>query len=233
MAKVQQDGAKQPAVKKALWTNYSVIWRFHERLCGQTPLDPEMIANWLDARKPTVKPPGAKSIEQIQAEIAEGLASAELPEDIEERVSLGFRRSNGELVMSGHTIRAHFKDCARIVSKQFVGKVEGESTLGWKVTNGLYTVESLIPILRDGKPLRESDGVLEKAVHAMTPRGPRNSLKRFEYVQNVEMRFTLQVLCGIRRSDLETIMQYGAVHGYAGERSEQEGRYTFELSDAQ
>ena len=49
------------------------------------------------------------------------------------------------------------------------------------------------------------------------------------------MDFTLLVLTAkgnkpsVAEEDLHTLMEYGGVHGYAGERSDGEGRYRFTL----
>jgi hypothetical protein len=35
----------------------------------------------------------------------------------------------------------------------------------------------------------------------------------------------------VTRHDLERVMSYGGVHGYAGERGDGEGKYTFNLEE--
>lgn len=223
--------AKPKAIEKPkhLWSRYRVKWTFPNNLCGSIPKDPNVIEGWLNARRPKVKQPNSKSIPEIQAEIAETLINQETPEDELDRSWLTFQRINNEIVMRAATVRAHFKDCARIVGKQFVGKISGESGLGWKITNGLYVEEYFIPVLRDGKPVTEISGSMDKNLHVMTARGPISALKRIDFVTNVTMTFTLRILAGISMSDVETIMQYGAFHGYAGERSESEGRYLYTI----
>lgn len=216
---------------KQLWTAHRVQWSFDGKLCGQTPKNVEMVNSWLMARRPEATPPQARSIPEIQAEVAASMANEETVEEVEQRSWLGFQAQNGQLVMRGATVRAHLKDCARIISKMYVGKVKGESTLGWKIVNGLYVKEYWVPILRDGIPVTVPDGYMDKAVHVQTRQGPMNALKRIDFLQGVTMTFTLQLLCGLKHSDIETIMQYGAIHGYAGERSEAEGRYVYEFEE--
>jgi len=216
--------------EKALWTRLQVTWEFPGRLCGSVPKDKELIKNWLEARKPDAVPPNARTIEEVQAEVAGTLANEESDESIEQRTWLTFQRVDDALVMRGATIRSHFKDCARIVGRMFVGKVQGESGLGWKITNGLYCEEYWVPILRpDGQPALQIDGSMDKTVHAQTRQGPISALKRIDFLTNVRMVFTLKLLCGLKVSDVETIMAYGSVHGYAGERSDGEGRYTYSI----
>ena len=216
---------------KALWMQYQVTWEFPGNLFSSTPKNPDLIEPWLQARKPKAIPPNARSIDQVQAEVVSTmLVEPETLEEQEKRVSLGFQYVEGAIHQRGATVRAHMKDCARIVGKMFVGKVKGEAMLGWKITNGLYVNEYWIPVTRpDGTPITQPDGNQELMVHAMGPTGPVNALKQVDYVTNVKMVFTINLLCGLHQTDLETIMQYGAMHGYAGERSMGEGRYVYTI----
>lgn len=217
---------------ESIWTQYRVRWEFLTRLCGSVPADPEMVKAWIDARQPRVKPAGAKSIQQINEEVIESLGQ---PEESEFSV-LQFQRNDGALVMRYGTIRAHIKDCARVLSAQYVGRIQGERAFSTRVINGVYLDERTywVPILRpNGKPVNKADGFMDKAVHVRGPRGePLNALKRIEYIEPpTVIEFTLKVLgTSVTESDLHTIMEYGGVHGYAGERSDGEGRYTFEIS---
>lgn len=218
---------------KLLWTRYKVIWDFPGNLFGSVPKNKELIGSWLEARRPKATPPNARSIPEIQDEVFTTLLNEETPEEQLEKVALGFQSVNNCLVMRGATIRAHLKDCGRIVGTMYVGKIEKEKSLGWKITNGLYVEEYWVPICRpDGVSVSEPDGKRELMVHAMTRMGPVNSLKVVDFVSNVRMTFTLRLLCGLKMSDVETIMEYGAVHGYAGERSMGEGRYIHSIEEA-
>lgn len=241
-----------------MWTRYRVHWDFLTKLCGQTPADPEVIAAWLSARRPKVRPPGGRSIEEIQEEVVSSLQEPE-----SEFSGLVFAHDpQGRIAMRASTVRAHLKDCARVISSLWVGRIEGERALSTRVINGVYPDDRKhywIPILRpDGTELFKADGEEEKPIHARGPRGePLNALKRYEYVEPARMDFDLLVLGGhdqvhaesegdlpprggrkerpparrdaVSQSDLEHIMRYGGVHGYAGERSAGEGRYTFEI----
>ena len=55
---------------------------------------------------------------------------------------------------------------------------------------------------------------------------PINALKTFEYIEPARLDFTLKVLGkSVSKKDLETLFEYGGVHGYAGERGDGEGKY--------
>ena len=223
---------EEQGTKKHLWTLYDVRWDFTTNLCGSVPADENMVKAWIDARKPKVQPPSGKSIEEVQTEVLEHLALPE--EDLEQKSMLTFQRNNGNLVLRAGTIRAHMKDCARVLSSLFVGKVKGERSLAVRIVNGCYVDESTywIPIQRpDGTLVSEQDGYKDKAVHAQGPRGPQNCLKRFAFVNPASAEFTIKVLGScIPETDLHHLFRYGGVHGYGGERGDGEGKYVYKLT---
>ncbi len=215
----------------SVWTLFRVRWEFLTRLCGSVPSDPKIVEAWIKARQPETKPADARSIQEINEEVVESLGDAP-----EKKFSvLQFQRHEGALVMRYGTVRAHLKDCARVLSAQYVGRIKGERAFSTRVINGVYVDEQKywVPILRpDGEPITESDGFMDKVVHVRGPRGePLNALKTIEYIEPPSvMEFTLKVLGkSVTESDLHTVMEYGGVHGYAGERSDGEGRYTFSI----
>jgi hypothetical protein len=221
-----------------MWTRYNIRWEFLTDLCGSVPADPALVKKWLEARKPTVKPPQGKSIDDIAAEVA---ATTFAPEEEMEHSFLTFQRVNGGLANRAATIRAHLKDCATVLSSLYVGRVEKERSFAVKVKNALYWPPDCywVPILnRDGQPVTEPTGTRDVPVHVMTRQGPINALKTLEYVSNAVMEFPLLILTPpsgkpvISEADLKTLMMYGGTHGYGGERSLDGGRYVFSIAQA-
>lgn len=219
-----------------MWTRYPVTWLFTTKLCGSVPADPEIVKAWLDARKPRVRPPGARSIEEIQEEVAGSLARGDEFEEAECNI-LTFQRHQGVCCLRAATIRAHLKDCARVISNQYVGTIKGERSFSTRVINGLYhdPTQYWVPILRpDGTPVVKHDGERDKPVH---PRPGLSALKRFEWIDPARLDFTLLVLHAagnkpsVAKEDLHKLMRYGAVHGYGGERGDGEGRYTYTIGE--
>lgn len=229
--------AASPEQVRNLWTKYRVRWHFLSRLCGSTPADPEVIRRWLLAREPLVKPAGALSIEETQEEVLASIERGEGEPD-QEYSLLVFQHDAGGVVMRASTIKAHVKDCARVLSAQFIGGIKGERRFSTRVINGVYLDKSVyyVPIWRptaDGLlRLAQADSAEDRMVHAHGPQGPVNALKRFEYLEPpTTMEFTLLVLGrSVSETDLHHLFTYGGTHGYAGERSNGEGRYTYELS---
>lgn len=228
----RNQGARPSAV--SLWNYFRVRWTFLTRVCGSTPADPEMILAWLESQRPKVKPAGAKSIQEINEEVLASLESG-AADELPQYSLLRFQRHNGAIAMRSSTIRAHIKDCARVLSAQYIGRIERERAFSTRVVNGVYPDPKTywVPILQfDGSPVTESGGFFDKAVHVKGPRGePLNALKRIEYVEPpTVMEFTLMVLGeSVVEDDLHMLMEYGGTHGYAGERSDGEGRYEFEI----
>jgi hypothetical protein len=217
-----------------LWTEYRVRWEFLTSLCGSVPADPEVIKKWLEAREPAVKAPGAMSIQEINEEVLVSIEQGGGEAD-QSFSLLKFQRDAGALVMRAATVKAHIKDCARVLSAQFIGRIQGERAFSTRVLNGVYLDPRVywLPIRRmDGSTITTADGERDKAIHVRGPRGePLSALKRFEYITPpATLDFTLKVLGrSVSETDLHHVFSYGGTHGYAGERSDGEGRYDYTL----
>ena len=95
-----------------------------------------------------------------------------------------------------------------------------------KVANKVYVMTDRI---RLGK--MEPDGTIQRFIQAITPKGPRSTIKYIDYVMAPRLSFDLNVLDDgvITEEHLRTIFEYGAVHGIGQERSQGFGRYTLEV----
>ena len=227
MAKEKRLHAEERQPLPPLWTKYQVRFDFLTKLCGSVPADPELIKAWVEASKPSVRPPGGKTIEEIQEEV---LASLATPPVEQELSMLVFQRHNEQCVVRAATVRAHIKDCARVLSAQYIGRIEGERAFSTRVINGVYPDPSLywVPVMRpEGTPVTTHDGERDKPIHVRTIRGePMNALKRYQWIEPARIDITLMVLGNsIKQSDLEHVLRYGGVHGYGGERGDGEGKY--------
>lgn len=229
-----------------MWKTYKVKMKFIGKLCGSVPIDPELIKNWLEARKPRVKPPGAKSIDETAKEVSNSVVNVNEQKEIEDRVTLAFQSHGGGLVMRGGTVKAHLKDCARVLSSLYMGKIQGERSLAIRVLNCINVQEYWIPLLRDGvlkggapikEVIKEADNYFDKAVHVQTMRGPRNALKRILYLDKPEMTVHLSILENqssklvVSIDDLKKVFEFGCLKGFGGERGDGEGRYEFDINE--
>jgi hypothetical protein len=222
---------------KSIWNVYSVHFTFLGDLCASTPADPELMKKWLEARKPAAFPPGGRSIAEIQEEVFSTIAVEELEDAQTQKENLlVFQRVDGNLVERTATFRAHIKDCARVLSAQYIGKMKGQRSFATRIVNGVYHDERQYwTTIRkaDGEPFTAVDGQKEKAIRFRLPTGQQMSaIKVFEFVRQANVEFNLKVLGNsVSREDLETVFTYGGVHGYAGERGDGEGRYTFSIEE--
>lgn len=244
-------------MSQSMWTTYRVRWEFITQLCASVPGASRLIKAWLESRAPRVRPPQSKSLAEIAAEVIETLSE---PEPDDQPTTLVFQRVNGALVVRMATVKAHLKDCAYQIQTYLAGYVQGDKSLRAKVANGIYWPPDpplmiaggtpYLPILNEGgNRVVEPSGVREKAIHVMTPMGQRSALKAFEYIEGAVMEFRLAVLTAptrqvkrgkelvevagrplIDEDDLKSLMLYGGMHGYAGERSEDGGRYAFTIT---
>ncbi len=223
--------APKPRSLPPLWRYWDVELRFFSRVYGSVPADPEVITAWLAARQPTVRPPGGRSIDEVNEEVLASIAADADSEAVKtEYQMLVFQHDPanpiGPLCFRSETLRAHHKDCARVLSAQYMGRIEGERAFSTKVINGLYPDprRRWIELLReDDTPIVKPDGEVDKFVH--TRNG--SSLKRLAFVEPpVVVRYRLQTLGNsIKADELGYLTEYGGVHGYGGERSQDGGKY--------
>jgi hypothetical protein len=230
---VKSEGKKEKPVRTEwpTWTLVKLRMMMQNQLCASVPANESTMMAWLQSRMPKAKPPGGKSIEEIQREVIATLAKRPLePEEEYEMAMNVFQRVDGKLVMGGRTIRAHIKDMARKVGA-LMGKLEGERAYSTRIINTVYPSEEWITIAHpDGTPFTEATGTREKFVHSWTPRGPISAIKVFEFVEGAQLNLTIKIFGNsVKYQDLETLFMYGGTHGYAGERGDGQGKYSFEL----
>ena len=149
---------------------------------GGTPADPQMIGNWINA---TCK---AKSAEE-KAKIVEAtvLELPDIADDREARSWTIFKRDDRGLYLEGRCIKSGLKEAANII-KEMVGI----KALKSKVADQVFVVEDRCYFTRGGQPIKEVTQE-ERAIHVMTASGPRNSLKRFDILYDVDMTFTVKM----------------------------------------
>ena len=215
-----------------LWTYYRVTFDFLGKLCASVPANPDLTTVWLESRQPKVRPPSSRTIAEINEEVTATMLAGES----EERPPslLVFQRVDGKIVLRAATVRAHIKDCARVISAQAISRIKGERAFSTKVINGVYHDETQywLPVLdQSDNAVSEPTGRHEKPIRFRLPDGGyQSAIKVFEYVENARVRFRLKVLGKVPGlQDLQTIFMYGAVHGYGGERGDGEGRYTYKI----
>lgn len=228
----------------AIWDEYLLEMTFRDRLCGSVPLARKLVRTWLESRKPERKPEGARDLEELEQEVLETLPDDEVSaEEMQELVTLGFQRDEQGLFVRSGYLRAHLKDCAQqcrqLATRLFPGlrsRRGAAPMLRAMVANKVYPREDRLYLLRrldSGREvtITEHDGEYDQPVHVLTPVGPRSALKTIRYVTRPLIRAHLLVLAdrSLSYQVLRTLLEYGSVHGFGGERSLGEGRYEFRL----
>ena len=59
---------ERPKDFESVFVRYKLRMTFLTKLCGGVPNKKELIQPWLEARAPKVRPPGGKSIDEVQEE---------------------------------------------------------------------------------------------------------------------------------------------------------------------
>ena len=228
-----------------MWKTYQVELQFTTSFASSTPKNTKDIEAMLGARMPNKPPEDAIPLDELAEQIKE---EVEATEEVE-RGYATFKRDDDGLYYEARCVRGHIKDCANILQKLLAIKA-----LKSKVANRVYVQPAKIRMIREGKVIQTPDGTFDtevtpvgmpwlhtvplgqinepdgtetRIVHAMTPKGPRSSLKAIDYVNFPLLKFRLKLLDdGVIGEDiLLAIFEYGGEHGMGQERSQDWGKY--------
>ena len=134
---------------------------------------------------------------------------------------------------------AKIKEGARQVRHALIGRIKGEKSFEDKVVQYVYIKGQVVDakgvdgnwVMRNGKRVTvdDIDGTQERTMQLFLPgRGKASAIKQFPYLIKPQIEFSLSIFGGmVKTEDLQTILDYGATHGYGGERSMGEGRYVY------
>lgn len=214
-----------------VWKNHSWDpWRYYKikihviSLAGGLPMDPNLIAAWVEARNKAASRERREAIKEAHREHL-----PELVEEEGERQGVGFARVDGSLAIEGRQIKAMFKEGANVIKKIVPGgkKGKGIAALKKKVSECLFVDAIYVPLIRDGLFIREPDEVIERPIHVMTARGERTSIKRVEVVNDVDLFFPVRILEGseVTEEVMLAILDYCQVNGLGADRSQGMGRF--------
>ena len=155
-------------------------------------------------------------------------------EDQELKVT-GFYRDEqtGNLILKGYQIKGFFKAAAQAIKDQI--KLSACTS---RIDNYLFIQESNIPLMRDGKPIENPDGYLERPLRASTAQGPRVALAKSEMVKaGWELEFTIKIVehNGTKQSKaideemVKEMLAYGELKGLLQWRNGGYGSFTYEV----
>jgi len=211
--------------KEAIWKIYKLGFQIDGLFGGQLPRSETEIRAMLEHRMPTKKPEDAIPVEELVDKVVSQVdVQDEDDDDYIPSWSTFKHNVTNTLVYEGRSVRGHLKDCALQV-QNFHKDVKNFRS---KVVNRLYVMDDLIPLYReDGEPYKEVVDTEVRYIQVMTRQGPRSAIKHIDYVMNPYFEVTIKLLNDgiINMSHIESILEYGSVHGMGAERSQGWGRY--------
>jgi len=213
-----------------MWKKYEAELQMTGKFAASLPKTKEAIEQMLKHRMPATPPENFTPIPELTEEVAEKVGAPTEGEEEEEELKYGwatFPRNEEGLYYEGRCIRGHIKDCANQIRDAIEPPVKA---LKAKVANKVYVMTDVIPL-----GAKEIEGTEQRFVQVMTRQGPRSTIKYADYLEKPTLKFRLNVLNDgiITREILDSIFEYGSVHGLGQERSQGWGRYTYEIKEIQ
>ncbi len=199
------------------WGIATYTVRLHvERLVGGIPKNPALIQGWLKGRGIT----GGVEIETMAKEEAAKLGASA----IEEAAWKGFYQDAESLFIEPRNIRGLLKQSARAIPDGGTKTIKAALK---KLTDNLAISPSRIRPTRNGTVFTAPDGSEERAVHVMTPQGPRTALKRSDYVMHADLDFSLTPSHpDLKEAWLRDLLEYAAEFlGVGSDVSQDEGKF--------
>lgn len=208
---------------------------------GGTPMNKDLIGGWINATNKD------KSEEERRALIDATLENLpELSEEKESKSWVGFKsdKKTGHLFIEGRCVKAMLKEAANIIKDlapnggnqvgKNKGKPKGVTAFKSKVADRVFVIEDRVYFKRDGEFITSDtfdedsgteDEREERPVHAMTPQGPRSSLKRTDILKDVEVEFHIRRLAtnDVPEPALFACLVYAQQIGLGADRSQSRG----------
>lgn len=193
---------------------YTVTLEFTEPLLGTVPKD-------RDAAEVIITAAVEKSKNMDPEDILEEMETAPVEN---EKGHTGFHKDDNGMFLYDYQIKGFFKEAANIV-KENVGVKNARA----KIEDYLF-VEPRRIYLGKSQP----DGVIVRALRAMTMRGPRNVVTKSDFVAaGTQIKFTIVVLNPKIVPDklVRECLEYGKYRGIGQWRGGSYGRFTYSLED--
>ena len=239
-----------------MWHHAVVDLTIRERLCGGIPKNKDMIEAWIAAR---MKALAAEKRAELAEKTASELAAA--TEEAAEKAWCGFKGGTEDhpaIYIEGRQVKAMIKESVNVLRDWLQAhekkrpaaptgvpapvapgdkpekKAKDKSrytAIRAKIAERAYVEEDRILFMRDGKALLAPDGSEEKAIHVDTAQGPRDALKRTDYVEApASITFHMKWLAdGVFDVELlGLILEHASENGLGADRSQGNGRFKVE-----
>lgn len=196
-----------------MWKRY-VVELHIPRHCGGIPRNPELVRRWQEATG------GTPEQADVIAENLGDQATAAV-----EGLWTGYLSDDAGLYIEARQVKAMLKESANIVKAFFTNAKGKVPPLRSQLAERVFVAPERIHLGR-----AEPDGTTEKPIHVLTRQGPRTALKRVDYVTDVKIAFTLNVLDDgvITERHLHAIFEHAQLNGLGTDRSQGAGMFTLE-----
>ena len=189
-----------------MWRHYTVTLQFHDKIVGGIPKSKEMIEGWLKSR----------GMDDLVDQTVEQMGD-QLDETID-TMWTGFKSDDEGLYIESRQIKAMFKEAANIIRHAIGFK----GFMRARVAEKVFIAPSRVYL-----GVKQPTGWEEKPIHVMTRQGPRDALKRYDYVEGARITFNLKVLDDEMITDehLESILEYAQEGGLGADRAQGMGKF--------
>lgn len=214
-----------------LFKNYSLTFRFADKLCGGVPKSEKAIEGWIRTNVED-----KSKLDQMIADTKQEMKVDELSkddvDDLAKSAWNGFKSDDQGLYIEGRQIKSMFKESANVIKN-----VLNVSAFKARVAERVFVVEDKVHLrsASSGSIYTKPTDYYEGMVHAMTAMGKISALKRVDYVTDVAITFTLKVLDeklvtkDKKRLDLPVYLAHLLTHaqenGIGAERSQGNGKF--------
>lgn len=200
--------------EEKLFRKFDVKIQIRDKILGGIPKNPKVIADWIAGSKGLTK--------EEKKEMAKKVAEEVDADTQAEKMWNTFKRDDKGIYIEERQVKAMLKECAttlRMTKK--VGFRDG-------IAHGTFIKPERIYLHHDGIEGRKHnpDGFLESTIHVMTRQGPRDALKRNDYLEKAFLKF--QIWCAspiITKDEIERLLHLGQEDGLGASRSQGFGKF--------
>jgi len=189
-----------------MWRHYEVTLQFRDKIVGGIPKSKEMIEGWLQSRNM------GDLVDQTIKEMGDQL------DEIIDTMWTGFKADERGLYIETRQIKAMFKEAANIIRHA----IKFQGFMRARIAEKVFIYPDRVYL-----GVTEPTGWEEKPIHVMTRQGPRDALKRYDYVERPMITFNLKVLDDDTFNDehLEAILEYAQEGGLGADRAQGMGKF--------
>ena len=148
-------------------------------------------------------------------------------DETEKATWVGFKHDEAGLYIEGRQVKAMLKEAASVLRVRF-----DIAAFKSKVAERLYVTDQRIHL-----GVSEPTGSDERPIHVQTPQGPRSALKRSDYVDNAQLKFTIKALDDPMKTIREknkvlpsayvpALLEYASENGLGADRSQENGKFS-------